>query len=245
MKLDVILPLYKTRPGWDTQIADAMINLNKNIGQYGELHLYLCNDGAPAKYYPEESLELISNSVEGRFHCLTYERNRGKGYSLRYLISRADGDYMVYTDGDFPFGHEAVANAFEALINGSDVVMGNRNNNYSKALSPFRKLLSCGLKTLNLLLCGLPSEIQDTQAGLKGFNRKGREIFLKTTVNSFVFDTEFILLAYKNGLKITPLDINLRPGLKLSAMGMKVMLRELFYFIKVLWRIRIKREYKK
>jgi hypothetical protein len=64
-------------------------------------------------------------------------------------------------------------------------------------------------------------------------------------VNSFVFDTEFILLAYKNGLKITPLDINLRPGLKLSAMGMKVMLRELFYFIKVLWRIRIKREYKK
>ena len=123
--------------------------------------------------------------------------------------------------------------------------MGRRNYSYNAALSPFRKCLSSGVRILNRFLCGLPADIQDTQAGLKGFNSRGKKAFLQTTVNSFVFDTEFILLAYNKKLKITPLDVQLSPDLKLSSMGLKVLLGELLCFVKVLWRIRIKKCYKK
>ena len=123
--------------------------------------------------------------------------------------------------------------------------MGRRNRSYNQALTPFRKCLSGGLKLLNALLCGLPPELQDTQAGFKGFNRNGRDAFLHTTVNSFVFDTEFILIAHNRKLKITPVDVKLNPGMKLSTMGFNVLFRELRYFIKILWQIRIRKKYKK
>ena len=245
MRLDILCPLYAPRARWENSIIDAALNLQKEIPSSVDVHFYITNDGAADEYYPQESLQKLSNAVNGKFHFLKYEKNRGKGYSLRHLVKHSEGDYIIYTDGDFPFGWKSVAEAFDLLASGSDVVMGRRNRNYNAALSPFRKILSAGVHVLNKLLCGLPVDIQDTQAGMKGFNRRGREAFLQTTVNSFVFDTEFILLAYNRNLKITPLDVEFKPDLKLSSMGLKVLFRELFCFIKVLWRIRIKKCYKK
>ena len=245
MKLDILLPLHKPRAGWETIIVDAIGNLQKDIGAMGEIHLYITNDGAPDEYYSKEALEQVSQAVNGNFYFLKYEKNRGKGYCLRHLVKHATGDYIVYTDGDFPFGWQSVAESFKELIAGADVTMGRRNRSYGEVLTPFRKCLSGGLKMLNRIMCGLPEEIQDTQAGLKGFNRRGQVVFLMTTVDSFVFDTEFILLAWKKDLKISPLDVQLKPGLKLSSMGFKVLFRELFCFAKVLWQVRIRKLYKK
>ena len=244
MKLDILLPLYKPQGDWENNIINAVTNLKKALAPEGEIHLYITNDGAPDSFYPAESLQRISDAADGKFSFLKYEKNRGKGYSLRHLVSHADGDYMVYTDGDFPFGWEVVAQCFKELIKGSDVVMGRRDNSYGKALSPFRKCLSGGLKLLNIMLCGLPPEIQDTQAGLKGFNRTGRDAFLKTEVDTFVFDTEFILIAHHRGLKISPVPAKIRPGLKLSSMGIRVMFRELLCLAGVLWRVRVKKSYR-
>ena len=241
MKLDILLPLYAPGAGWEKNVIDAVVNLRREIGPSVDIHLYICNDGAADEYYSREALEAVSNAVNGNFHFLKYEKNRGKGYSVRHLVSNADGDYIIYTDGDFPFGWRSIAEAFKQLTEGTDVIMGRRNRSYGEALPLFRKCLSGGVRFLNRLLCGLPDEIQDTQAGLKGFNRRGREIFLQTTVDSFVFDTEFILLAYNRKLKISPLDVDLSPDLKMSSMGLKVLFGELVAFAGVLWRVRVKK----
>lgn len=225
MKLDILLPLYAPRGNWDENIAEAIKNIKRELGDSVEITLYLTNDGAAEEYYAPEALQKVSDAAGGRFHFLKYFPNRGKGFSLRHLVSHASGDYIIYTDGDFPFGWKAIVQTFQVLQNGSDVVMGRRNQSYGAALTPFRKLLSGGVRRLNRFLCNLPDEILDTQAGIKGFNRQGREIFLMTTVDTFVFDTEFILLAWNNKLKITPLDVQLAPGLKLSSMGLKVLFR--------------------
>lgn len=245
MKLNILLPLYAPKVGWEKNIVEAITNLKQELDPSVEMSLFICNDGAADKYYSQEALEQVSNALNGNFQFLKYEKNRGKGYSVRHLVQHADGDYIVYTDGDFPFGWQAVADALKLLTEGSDVVMGRRSRSYKNALSPFRKCLSSGVRILNRVLCGLPSDIQDTQAGMKGFNRKGREAFLQTTVNSFVFDTEFILIAWNKKLKITPLDVQLRPDLRLSSMGFKVLFSELLRFTEVLWRVRIKKCYKK
>lgn len=243
MKFDILLPAYAPHEGWEKNIVDALLKVREELGPSVELHLYITNDGAADSYYSPEALKQISDAVSGNFHFLKYEQNRGKGYALRHLVKHADGDLIVYTDGDFPFGWEAITGTYKTLTEGSDVVMGRRSKSYSAALSPFRKCLSSGVRILNRLICGLPDEIQDTQAGIKGFNPRGREVFLQTTVDSFVFDTEFILLAWNKKLKITPLDVHLRPQLRLSSMGLKVMFSELLCFARILWRTRIKKCY--
>ena len=245
MKLDILLPLYAPKGDWANTIADAIHHLQSELGNSVEITLFITNDGASEEYYPAKSLQKISDCVNGRFHFVKYFPNRGKGYSIRNMAKLSTGDFIIYTDGDFPFGWRSVADTFKLLAAGYDVVMGRRNRSYDTVLTPFRKCLSGGVKALNSILCGLPPEIRDTQAGLKGFSRRGLEIFLMTTVNTFVFDTEFILLAWNNKLKIAPLDVQLAPGLKLSSMGLKVLFRELYCFAKVLWRIRVMRKFKK
>ena len=136
-----------------------------------------------------------------------------------------------------------MAQAFELLDAGNDVVTGKRGRDYNGALSPVRKMLSKSVRLLNMVLLGLPAELRDTQAGLKGFNRRGREIFLKTTVKKFVFDTEFILMAWKNSLRIVPLQIRVRENLVLSSMGLNVMVREFMSLLRVVWRVRVLRKF--
>lgn len=246
MKLAVLLPLHRPGPEWDSHIADAIRGLRERFPEEKyDLHFYLTNDGAPLELYPRECLEELDAAACGKFHFLPYEINRGKGYSLRHLCALSDAEYTVYTDGDFPFGREPVIRAFELLLAGSEVVMGRRTPEYAKALTPTRKILSGGIKLLNRLLLGLPRAYQETQSGLKGFNAKGRELFLLTKVETFLFDTEFILLAYREKLKIDVLDIAIRPGIHLSAMGFKVMLRELKCLAGILWRIRFRRKRRK
>lgn len=244
MRFDVVLPLHRPHDGWEVHILEAITGLLGHFqGQDVDLHFSVTNDGTPLQYFPEEKLKMLSDAADGNFHFLPYPDNHGKGYSLRYMIARTDGDLIVYTDGDFPFGWKPVAEAFERLRNGANVVMGKRGTDYRTVLSPMRKLLSRGTRLLNRILLGLPADLLDTQAGLKGFDRKGKEIFLKTTVDTFVFDTEFILLAWKNKLKIEPLLITIRPGIFLSSMGLRIMFRELMLFLRILWNIRILRRY--
>ena len=245
MKLDILLPLYAPKGEWAQKITDAIRNLRSDLGDSVEITVYITNDGASEDYYKSEALQQISDAADGKFHFIKYFPNRGKGFSLRHLAKHSTGDFVIYTDGDFPFGWRAVANTYKQLVSGYDVVMGRRNKSYGTVLTPFRKCLSSGVKALNSFLCGLPEEIRDTQAGLKGFNRRGLDVFLMTTVDTFVFDTEFILLAWSNKLKIAPLDVQLAPEVKLSSMGVAVLFRELFCFAKVLWRIRVLKKYKK
>ena len=243
-KFDIVLTLYHPPEGWEIPILNAIRNIRQHLGNSNcELHLYLTNDGYPVEYYSKDALDRINQALDGNLHFLPYEQNQGKGYSLRHMIRQTQGDYVVYTDGDFPFGWESVAEAFKLLENGADVVMGKRGQDYSGALCFLRKILSKGTRLLNKILLGLPREFLDTQAGLKGFNRNGKEVFLKTTVKTFVFDTEFILLAWKNSLKIVTLPIQIREGLQLSSMGWNVMFRELKLFLKILWDIRIRKHF--
>ena len=239
-KIDILLPTYKPPTGWDAKISDAIRNLRQHFsGQEVEISLYLVNDGSDISYFSEDALNRIREAADGRLHFLTYSPNHGKGYALRHGVSHSSGDYLVYTDTDFPFGWETVVLAIEKLQNGADVIMGQRGVEYVQFLSPMRRFLSKTVRKLNRFLLGLPDELLDAQSGLKGFNAKGREVFLKTTVNTFVFDSEFILMSWNRGLDIQTVPLRLAPGLKMSRMGLKVMLREGLLFLGVFLRNRI------
>jgi transketolase N-terminal domain/subunit len=74
----------------------------------------------------------------------------------------------------------------------------------------------------------------DAQSGLKGFNKKGKNLFLQTSINRFLVDTEFLVLANKQKLDIAVLELNLKNGIKFSSMGWKVLIAEGKNFYKII-----------
>lgn len=239
-KIDIILPQYKPHGEWRENIVEGLTGLRNHFaGKDVELTAILVNDGSDLSFYPQEDLDAISASVDGRFRFLTYDKNHGKGYSLRFAASQATGDIQVYTDGDFPFGWESVAMAAESLLAGNDVAMGVRNSEYGNALCTQRRIISSMVLKLNKFILGIPPQYSDTQAGMKGFNAKGRHAFLQTKVETFVFDMEFIMISHKLGLSIATIPLKLRQNIRFSKMGWKIMLREFLCFLGILWRVRV------
>jgi hypothetical protein len=234
MKTDLILPFYKPHEGWLNHLLESVTALRKALNERGStLCVILANDGSPKSCYPDEALDAI-RAVADEFIFSTYDVNHGKGYCLRHAVQKADGDIQIYTDGDFPFGWQCAAEAFDRLKSGADVVMGVRGSDYGKALHSLRKFISKGMRRLNRFLLGMPERYLDTQAGMKAFKGDGKQAFLDTTVDTFLFDTEFILLAWDRGLRIDTIPLTLRPGLSFSKMGWRVLFRELGHFLRIM-----------
>ena len=84
---------------------------------------------------------------------------------------------------------------------------------------------------IKILFPSLP--VSDTQCGLKGMNEKGKNIFLQTKINRYLFDLEFILYSSKNHLKIRAIPVELREGIVFGRMNYKILLHE----SKNLWNI--------
>ena len=234
MKTDLILPFYKPHEGWLEHLLESVAALKQALNERGStLHVILANDGSPLSCYPDEALDAIRAAAD-EFTFATYEVNRGKGYCLRHVIARTNGEIQIYTDGDFPFGWQCATEAFDRLNSGADVVMGVRGSDYGNALHPLRRFISKGVRRLNRFLLGMPERCLDTQAGMKAFRGAGKQAFLDTTVDTFLFDTEFILLAWDRGLRIDTIPLTLRPGLSFSKMGWRVLFRELGHFLRIM-----------
>ncbi|MEA4862636.1 MAG: hypothetical protein VB042_04960 [Victivallaceae bacterium] len=239
--LDLILPFYHPHPGWVENDVAHITALRRHFEERGvQLTVYAVNDGWDMADFPSEKLDAIRAAAGGRFTFIDSQPNRGKGYSLRAGVSAGAGDIRIYTDHDFPFGSRSVIDAYNLLDSGAEVVMGVRGREYSHAIRGLRRMISKMVRKLNALLLGLPPELCDTQAGFKGFRGAGIDAFLDTTVNAFLFDTEFILLARKRRLSIVPIPLVLRDGLHFSRMGFRTLLRETANLFRILWKVRIR-----
>ena len=111
-------------------------------------------------------------------------------------------------------------------------MIGRRGGIYYKQLPWARRIISITCVLMNKWIIGLKNP--DTQAGFKGFNSKGRSIFLKTKINRYLQDTEFIKLAEKNNLKVSQIDIILRENIHFKNMGFKIIISELQNFLYLL-----------
>ena len=221
--IDIVLPCYNPEEQeWHVDIKRNIVALQE---LFPELIFFvtLVNDGS-VRGISENQIEYLKSQVAG-FQYVNYVENQGKGYALREGIKLATHDFVVYTDVDFPFELVCMQAMINKLLAGKDIVLGERQFSYSNQLKRYRKVLSSGSHIFNAFLLNLP--FTDTQGGLKGFNQKGRAVFLKTIINRYLFDTEFIMRACKqNELVISTVPLTLREGVILSQMGLKVIKKE-------------------
>lgn len=227
--IDVILPCYNPPDGWQQGVI-TNIKVLQELSDTFYFRVIVVSDGSMYGYEPE-IIKVLKQSIPD-ITIIEYQPNRGKGYALREAVKQGKSPYTIYTDYDFPYTQESLVQVLDVLIDGADVVVAVRDRNYQKSLPLFRKFLSLSSHLCNKWILGL--KIKDTQGGLKGFNRAGREVFLTTRINSFLFDTEFIYKAQKQKMNIQAIPARIREGIHISDMGLKVLAGELQNFFSIL-----------
>lgn len=242
MKFDLVTACYNPMPGWGEKFVNNFADLEilfKSIG--ASVELTIVNDGSTKNFY--EGLVVIKKQLQN-IKIISYDTNRGKGYALREGVKRTQNEHCIYCDYDFPFGIGAVLNVAKELIHGADIAAGCRKQgNYFKSIPLKRIVVSKALLFFNKRILRL--SIADTQAGLKGFNKYGKMLFLQTKVDRFLFDLEFILSANRfDDVVLKPIDVNFCETAQLSNFKLKVLRQEMINLVKIIFAKRDERQIK-
>jgi glycosyltransferase involved in cell wall biosynthesis len=228
--LDIILPCYNPPEGWLQHVQDILKVLQLKYPAI-QLGLIIVNDGSTINF--TTAIQARVKTILPQVHIINMPVNGGKGKALRAGVQASNANYILYTDIDIPFSQQSITNMLDALFANAQVVIGNRLNSYDNQLRNFRKILSRGSHFFNKIILRMP--YTDTQAGLKAFDAIGKKIFLQTTIDRYLFDTEFVLLAHKNkACNISVVNIETKPGIIFSKMGFAILKKEASGILKLM-----------
>ena len=207
MKISLIIPMYNE----SSIIADAAKTLSEYMSKtFDEYEIIFCNDGSSDNCGDiVRDLNLPCVRVEG------YTENHGKGYAVRYGVSKADGDIIMFTDADLAYGTDVIKRFYDFYAENSKneeihLMIGSRNleGDGYKEYTFIRRLAS---KTYIWVLCHMGGfKLSDSQCGCKAFRGDAaHEIFSRCTVDRFAFDFEVILWAEKLGYTIKEIPVKI------------------------------------
>ncbi|MDZ4844870.1 MAG: glycosyltransferase family 2 protein [Chitinophagales bacterium] len=227
--LDIVLPCYNPQEGWTNSIVQSLGKIQGTLSDTS-IRLIVVNDGSSKEI--KADLDFLQRKIPALI-IESYLDNKGKGFAVRTGVARAEADKVIYTDIDFPYEENGFLSIYDSLQkNQCDVALGIRDENYYENVPPARRFISKLLKSIIRLTLRTPTA--DTQAGLKGFNKKGREVFLKTTINRYLFDLEFIWLAAKQkDLRIACIPVKVKEGVLFRKMHFSILLTEAWNFLKI------------
>ena len=202
MKINVVIPVYNE----EKIILDTIKKIKDFVKENDGYFFTFVNDGSTDK-----SKEIIEKETDGedRINLLSYDKNRGKGYAVKYGVTGSDADTVIFTDSDLAYGLSSVKRLSEELMYGEcEVCVGSRNiskDGYGE-YSFLRRTASKAYIKLLSFFGGL--KLSDSQCGLKGYkNPFAKKIFSLCETDGFAFDYETILIARKAKLKIKEIPV--------------------------------------
>lgn len=229
-QLSIVLPCYNPPDDWEAQVSEAYAYIARRLAIDPEL--IIVNDGSSKNI--DIDLEHLKIKIPGLIN-IALPQNKGKGAALRAGVAKATGTLTIYTDIDFPYTPDSFLAVFDALHTGHyDVAIGIKNAAYYRHSPKYRTFISKVLRKGISFFFNMP--VTDTQCGLKGFNPKGKAVFLKTTIDRYLFDLEFVYQSFRKyrNLKVKAIEVSLRPNVIFRAMNLKVLASESTNFLKIL-----------
>jgi len=193
--LSVIVPAYKQ----EKTIVKDLLQIESVLKQLRCDYEIICVvDGKVDKTF-ERAKKISSLKIK----VIGYEENHGKGYAVRYGMSRAKGDLIAFIDAGMDINPKALPMLLEHMLwYDSDIIVGSIRHSASKVIGyPWkRKIYSIGYHWLTRILFGL--HITDSQRGVKIFKRKVLDKTLpRLLVKNFAFDIEILSVAHRLGFK--------------------------------------------
>jgi len=164
-------------------------------------------------------------------------KQEGEGYGDACLtgLKRAKGEIVVFIDGDMSYDPREIWKILDPIMRGeADLVIGNRFHNLRRGSMKFVNKI--GNKMLTWIINKLfKSNIGDTQSGFRAIRKEKLEK-LSVKATGWGFQTELLIKALRNGLRIVEVPISyyprvgkskLRPfrdGIKILATAVRVFL---------------------
>lgn len=225
--LTIVLPCYNPSQGWESNVLEEY-RLLKAVLPLEHIQLIIMNDGSTVNV----SVESISLFATEGVVFIQRDVNYGKGFTLREGVQQALADKIIYTDIDFPYTHNSFLAVYNALKQ-ADVAIGVRSEAYYANMPKARVYISKTLRFFIRKFLSIPTD--DTQCGLKGFNIKGKDVFLQAKINRYLFDLEFVFLSARTQLSIAQVPVELKSGIVLSKMRGFILLGEGMNFLRILF----------
>ena len=149
----------------------------------------------------------------------------------------ADGDCVVFFDGDMDITPDQIGEYLEQIPYGDIVIASKRHPNSNYEAPYIRKLSMVFNVFVNYLL---NVDILDTQTGLKIMRKKEFEkIFQVLSVKRYAFDVELLLLARLNQKKIIIMPVDLK--ISKSKIDFKQIFQMVADVLKIWYRLKIKK----
>ena len=136
--------------------------------------------------------------------------NRGKGYSVRSGMMRAESDIVMFTDSDLSAPIEEADRLFAAIEGGADIAIGSRwleSGRQTHRQPLYRQFFGRCFNAVTRFVMGLP--FADTQCGFKAFTREAaRTVFQLQSIERWGFDPEILFIAIKRGYRIKEVAVS-------------------------------------
>ena len=225
--LSLVIPCYAPQPQWAARLAERYTAFAKTVHPLST-ELIVVHDGTPGGLDPDELASLRERLPEAAY--LEHAVNRGKGAALRTGVAAARARLTLYTDIDLPYTTDSMARVAQALHAFGGVVAAERFDDYYASVPLFRRVLSRAHRLAMRGLFRLP--VSDSQAGLKGFDERGREVFLETTVDRFLVDLDFIARC-RGRVDVRAVRVSLRPDVVFTDFGLGILRAEAANFARI------------
>ena len=207
----IVMPAYNE--------ADRIEETLEAIAAYGRrvataLPVFLADDGSTDRTTGVAWAAAERLSLDLKILRLPH---RGKALTVRDAMlavsGQADAEFLLMLDADNEISVDQLANV-EWSADPRTVYIARRvasaHGQVSATPSPFRRLMSLGMRLAARVLLGLP--FPDTQCGFKLFPRAlAFELFSQQRSDSWVFDAELLVIARVTGMRIREVPVTWKP----------------------------------
>lgn len=211
--ISYIIPVYQA----ESFIYNNLDLFMKFCSDSNPIHseIIIVNDGSRDKTHETIEDYISKNKHPVPIRYINLPRNVGKGLALKKAVESAHGRYLIFTDCDLPYSFKDIKLMAHNLINnGANVVIASRMHRdsiykiRSSNLSYIYVRHTAGRLFNKIVNLFTDLNIEDTQAGLKGFDRETAILlFSKMTVKGFCFDVDILTCAKENKKKITIIPV--------------------------------------
>ncbi len=215
-RLSIVVPAYNEA----ARLPLTLPKIAEFCERHGSVEVLIVDDGS------RDSTAAVVQKFAAQHpfaRLLQNPGNRGKGYSVRHGMEKAEGDWILSTDADLSSPLEEVEKLLCAVQREkAAAAIGSRALDRSLVgvhQAAFREASGRIFNVVMRTATGLP--FRDTQCGFKLFRKDAaRAIFPRQKLEGFGFDVEDLLIARIHGFKVVEVAVRWDnvEGTKVSAL---------------------------
>jgi glycosyltransferase involved in cell wall biosynthesis len=200
--VDIALPVLNEERSLENSVRTLQGTLRSECGY--DWYLTIVDNGST-----DESWAIARHIVRTypNTRALRLDR-RGRGGALKAAWTSSTADIMAYMDIDLSTGLEAMGSLIDPIAAGTtDISVGSRLTYGSQVTRSLRRdVISHIYNVITRAMLRYP--VRDAQCGFKAVNRQvANSIVPIVEDNSWFFDTELLVLAFREGLRINEIAV--------------------------------------